>query len=120
VDVPSGTVRELAERLGELKGKAPRAGEEPRALSELRGPKEARGAEVSGSRIHSIRLDSFVSSFESIFGLPHERLVVKHESGSGAEPYVAGTLLAARRAPGMRGLLRGLDNLLFGEMKSSR
>ena len=117
VDVPSGTVRELAERLGALKGRAPRAGHEPRAISELNGPKEARGADISGSRVHSIRMDSFISSFEAIFGLPHERITLRHDSGTGAEPYVAGTLLAAKRAPGTRGLVRGLDNLLFGPLK---
>lgn len=117
VDIPSGTVRELAERLGPLKGRAPQAGAEPRAISELNGPKEARGAEISGSRVHSIRMDSFISSFEAIFGLPHERITLRHDSGTGAEPYVSGTLLAAKKALETRGLIRGLDNLLFGPFK---
>jgi 4-hydroxy-tetrahydrodipicolinate reductase len=30
-----------------------------------------------------------------------------------AGPYVAGTLLAARRVVGVKGLIRGLDTLLF-------
>ena len=34
--------------------------------------------------------------------------------GSGAEPYVSGTLLAARRVMEITGLVRGLDTLLFG------
>jgi 4-hydroxy-tetrahydrodipicolinate reductase len=123
-DVPSGTVRELAERLAPVRTAAFGAGEsaaralgnEPKALAGLKGPIEARGAEVSGTRVHSVRMDSYVSSFEVLFGLPNERLVLKHESGSGAEPYVAGTLLAARRAPSTKGLLRGLDNLMFGPL----
>jgi 4-hydroxy-tetrahydrodipicolinate reductase len=65
--------------------------------------------------VHSIRLPSYLVSFEAIFGLPDERLTIRHDSGSGAEPYVNGTLLAAKRAVTTRGLVRGLDTLLFGE-----
>ena len=43
-----------------------------------------------------------------------ERLVVRHEAGASADPYVAGTLLAIRRVPEVSGVLRGLDRLLFG------
>lgn len=32
---------------------------------------------------------------------------------SGAQPYVAGTLLAAERVLSLKGLIRGLDTLLF-------
>jgi 4-hydroxy-tetrahydrodipicolinate reductase len=116
VDVPSGTVRELAERLGPLKGKVAQSGTEPRDLQSLKGAREARGAEIAGSRVHSIRLDSFVSSFEAVFGLPHERLTLRHDAGTGAEPYVSGTLLAAKKAPSTQGLVRGLDNLIFGPL----
>lgn len=42
-----------------------------------------------------------------------ERLVVSHEAGQSAEPYVTGTLIAARKAVTARGLVRGLDELLF-------
>ena len=36
-------------------------------------------------------------------------------AGGSPEPYVAGTLLAARRAPAVTGLIRGLDTLLLGD-----
>ena len=49
----------------------------------------------------------------AIFGLPDERLTIRHDSGTGAEPYVNGTLLAAKRALESRGLIRGLDTLRF-------
>jgi 4-hydroxy-tetrahydrodipicolinate reductase len=106
--VPSGTARELAERLGEVR--RPAIG---RPVAEILGPQEARGADVAGTQVHSVRLPSFVVSTEVVFGLPDERLTIRHDAGSSAEPYVAGTLIAARTAPGRVGLTRGLDTLLL-------
>jgi 4-hydroxy-tetrahydrodipicolinate reductase len=109
-DVPTGTARELAERLGEIR--EPLLG---RPIEELHGPREARGAGIGGTRVHSVRLPSFTASTEVVFGLPDERLSIRHDAGSSAEPYVAGTLIAARRAPGRVGLTRGLDTLLLDD-----
>jgi 4-hydroxy-tetrahydrodipicolinate reductase len=108
-DVPSGTARELAERLGEIGSPTP-----GRPLDELAGPREARGATVGGAQVHSVRLPSFVVSTEVVFGLPDERLTIRHDAGGSPAPYVAGTLLAARAAPHRVGLTRGLDRLLLG------
>jgi 4-hydroxy-tetrahydrodipicolinate reductase len=120
-DVPSGTARELAERLGQVGTPTP-----GRPLDEIAGPlprpeasspayaSEARGAKVGGTQVHSVRLPSFVVSTEVVFGLPDERLSIRHDAGSSPAPYVAGTLLAARAAPGKVGLTRGLDRLLLG------
>lgn len=107
-DVPSGTARELAERLGEMR--RPEAGY---PIRELHGPKEARGATVGGSQIHSVRLPSFVVSTEIVFARPDERLTIRHDAGTTAAPYVAGTLLAVRKVPDLVGLTRGLDTLLL-------
>jgi 4-hydroxy-tetrahydrodipicolinate reductase len=106
-DVPSGTARELGERLA-----AVRRPELGRPLEEIHGPVEARGATVDGVQIHSIRLPSFVVSTEIVFALPDERLTIRHDAGGTPEPYVAGTLLAARAVRGRVGLTRGLDVLL--------
>jgi 4-hydroxy-tetrahydrodipicolinate reductase len=57
-------------------------------------------------------MPSFVLSCEAIFGAADERLVIRHDAGSSAAPYVAGTLLAARRVGGFAGLKRGLDHVL--------
>ena len=108
-DVPSGTARELAERLGEVR--RPALGH---PIEELHGPQEARGATIAGTQVHSVRVPSFVVSTEVVFGLPDERLTLRHDAGGTPEPYVAGTLLAARRAPELEGLTRGLDRLLVG------
>jgi 4-hydroxy-tetrahydrodipicolinate reductase len=108
-DVPSGTSRELAERLGEVR--RPETGV---PIEELHGPQEARGATVDGTQIHSLRLPSFVVSTEVVFGMPDERLTIRHDAGGTPEPYVAGTLLAVRRVTQVQGLVRGLDTLLSG------
>jgi 4-hydroxy-tetrahydrodipicolinate reductase len=107
-DVPSGTARELAERLGEVR--PPEIGV---PVADLHGPQEARGADVAGTQLHSIRLPSFVVSTEVVFGLPDERLTIRHDAGGTPEPYVAGTLLAVRRVTDLTGVTRGLDTLLL-------
>jgi 4-hydroxy-tetrahydrodipicolinate reductase len=109
-DVPSGTSRELAETLAQVREPAVTV-----ALSDLHGPVEARGAGVAGTRIHSVRLPSFVVTTEVVFGGPGERLTIRHDPGLTPAPYVAGTLLAVRNVVDVVGVRRGLDSLLFGE-----
>ena len=41
-----------------------------------------------------------------------ERLTIQYDGGTGAQPYIAGTLLAIRRVPEVVGLVRGLDRIL--------
>jgi 4-hydroxy-tetrahydrodipicolinate reductase len=105
-DVPSGTARELAERLGRA---APADHD-----ADVIGPPEARGADVAGTRVHSLRLPGYALSTDVILATAGERLVVRHEAGASADPYVAGTLLAVRRVSEVTGVLRGLDRLLYG------
>jgi 4-hydroxy-tetrahydrodipicolinate reductase len=107
-DVPSGTARELAERLGEIRPPVV-----TRPIEDLHGPQEARGATVGGAQVHSVRLPSFVVSTEVVFALPDERLTIRHDAGGTAEPYVEGTLLAVRKVPELVGLTRGLDTVLL-------
>jgi 4-hydroxy-tetrahydrodipicolinate reductase len=107
-DVPSGTARELAERLGEVRRPEPGY-----PIEELHGPREARGADVAGARVHSVRLPSFVVPTEVVFGRPDERLTIRHDAGASPDLYVEGTLLAVRRVPGRIGVTRGLDTLLL-------
>jgi 4-hydroxy-tetrahydrodipicolinate reductase len=107
-DAPSGTARELAERLGQV-----REPELALPVEETAGERDARGATIGGAQVHSLRLPSFTVSTEVVFALPDERLSIRHDAGSSAGPYVAGTLLAARAVPRIRGLVRGLDTLLL-------
>lgn len=108
-DAPSGTARELAEALGD-------AGDNRLAVppADTRGIAAARGATVGGAQVHSVRLPGYTLSVEALFGLAGERLSIRHDAGDDAAPYVAGTLLAVRRAVETVGLVRGLDRLLFG------
>ncbi len=108
IDSPSGTVRELAEAMAEV-----RQSELAVAIDQTHGPREVRGATIGGAQVHSVRLPGIVIAFETIFGLPDERLTIRHDAGSGAEPYAVGTLLAVRRVMETTGLIRGLDQLLF-------
>ena len=109
-DAPSGTAQELAESMGEVAQSAIAL-----AIDQTHGPKEVRGATIGGAQVHSVRLPSFIIAFETIFGLPDERLTIRHDAGSGAEPYAAGTLLATKKVMHATGLTRGLDQLLFSE-----
>lgn len=109
-DTPSGTGRELAELLSQVRG-APTS----KPVGELGGVRETRGGAIGAKvpvQVHSVRMPSYVLSCEAIFGLAEERLVIRHDAGSSAAPYVAGTLLAARKVSGFVGLKRGLDHVM--------
>jgi 4-hydroxy-tetrahydrodipicolinate reductase len=108
-DAPSGTARELAERLAEVRRPVIEV-----PVDDVVGPREARGAAVRGSQVHSLRLPSFVVSTEIVFAAPGERLTIRQDAGESPAPYVAGTLLAIRSVIGRTGLTRGLDRLLDG------
>ena len=107
VDAPSGTARELAFRLSKVRNPEPTV-----PLAGTIGPRETRGATVSGSQVHSIRLPGYVISAEIIFGMPDQRLTIRHDSGRGAQPYADGALLAIRKVSTLVGLHRGLDSVL--------
>jgi 4-hydroxy-tetrahydrodipicolinate reductase len=111
-DTPSGTGRELAETLAAVRGAAT-----SKPVDQLGGIRETRGAAVGdgpngGVRLHALRMPSFVLSVEAVFGADNERLVIRHDAGASAAPYVAGTLLAIRRVAEKSGLRRGLDSLM--------
>ncbi len=108
-DAPTGTARELAEYLDTV---APNRIHVP--VDEIVGVPGTRGAGIGGTQVHSVRLPGYVIAVEALFGLPGEHLTIRHDAGESAEPYVAGTLLAARRVGEVHGLVRGLDRLLFG------
>lgn len=106
-DVPSGTVRELAARLSHI-----RASELTVPLEQLQGEVSTRGARLGGSQVHAIRLPGYTIAAEIIFGLPDQRLTIRHDAGSSAQPYVDGALLAIRKVSSLIGLRRGLDSVL--------
>jgi dihydrodipicolinate reductase len=106
-DAPSGTVRELAGRLGKVR--------QPQLqipLEQTVGMRETRGGTLAGSQVHAVRLPGFVIGVETIFGMPDQTLTLRHNAGSSAKPYVGGALLAIRKVSGLVGLHRGLDAVL--------
>jgi 4-hydroxy-tetrahydrodipicolinate reductase len=107
IDAPSGTARELAARLSRVRRPEPTV-----PVAETIGEREARGATVSGSQVHSVRLPGFVISAELVFGMPDQTLTIRHDSGSSARPYVDGALIAIRRVSTLLGVRRGLDAVL--------
>lgn len=86
LDAPSGTARELAWKLTRAMGTPP--------------------------PVHSVRLPGYTIGVEVRFGGEDERLTLEYDGGSGAGPYIAGTLLAIRRVSSLRGVVRGFDTLL--------
>jgi 4-hydroxy-tetrahydrodipicolinate reductase len=106
-DTPSGTGRELAERLSAVRQPAT-----AKPVHELGGARETRGATIGAVQVHAVRMPGYILSCEALFGAQDERLVIRHDAGSSAAPYVAGTLLAIRRVREVKGLRRGLDQLL--------
>jgi 4-hydroxy-tetrahydrodipicolinate reductase len=106
-DAPSGTARELASKLEKV-----RSPEIARPIEDTVGDVRARGATIGGMQLHSVRMPGFSSSIEILFGMPGERLTIRHDSIDPTLPYVGGTLLAVRRVRELRGVVRGLDALL--------
>jgi 4-hydroxy-tetrahydrodipicolinate reductase len=106
-DAPSGTARELAARLSRVRQPMPTV-----PLDQTVGPREARGATLAGSQVHSVRLPGYVIGAEVIFGMPDQRLTIRHDSGTSARPYVDGALLAIRKVSMLTGVHRGLDAVL--------
>ncbi len=107
VDAPSGTARELATRLGQVRAPAIE-----RPVQDTIGEPAARGVTLSGMQLHSVRVPGYLSSVEVTFGQPGERLLLRHDAIDASAPYVSGTLLAVRRVREWTGLRRGLDTLL--------
>ncbi|HLU82638.1 MAG TPA: 4-hydroxy-tetrahydrodipicolinate reductase [Trueperaceae bacterium] len=107
IDAPSGTVSELAARLG-------RAAQAQQAVSldETRGEIATRGATMGGAQVHSVRLPGHTLGVEVVFGLDDQRLSIRCDAGTSAQPYVEGALLAIRKVGSFTGLRRGLDAVL--------
>jgi 4-hydroxy-tetrahydrodipicolinate reductase len=105
-DAPSSTARELAAKLSEVivpKYEIP--------VARTIGAVASRGATIQNSQLHSIRVPGFAFSFEILFGLPGERLLIRHDAGDSARPYVLGTMHAIEEVRSFCGLRRGVESL---------
>lgn len=106
-DSPSGTARELAARLGQV-----RKQELAVPLDETIGLREARGATLGGAQVHSVRLPGYSLGVEVVFGQADERLSIRMDSGNSTQLYVDGALTAIREVGTLVGVHRGLDKVL--------
>lgn len=106
-DAPSGTARELAFKLSEI-----RAPEIVIPVERTQGPVESRGVTLHGTQVHAVRLPGHVLSVEVVFGTGDEKLSMRYDAGSSPEPYVEGALVAIRRVSTFMGLQRGLDSVV--------
>lgn len=106
-DAPSGTALRTAEIIREqwqLKGFPKKTRELPDQL--------ARGDQEQGMPIHSVRLPGVVAHQEVIFGALGQTLTIRHDSYS-RESFVPGVMLAVRRVKSLKGVVFGLENLIF-------
>jgi len=101
VDAPSGTALRTAERVA-------RAGAARGPLSQA----PSRGLDVEGVRVHSRRLPGIHAQQEVHLAGAHEALTLSHQALSRA-CYLAGVIAGIRAVPERRGLLRGLESVLF-------
>jgi 4-hydroxy-tetrahydrodipicolinate reductase len=106
-DAPTGTARELAERMGAVK--QPAFEVDP---ASVKGEPGLRGGTVNGVQVHSLRLPGYTATVTTQFALGASRLTITHDAGDDPSIYADGTLLAARKVMEIDGLVRGLDRLL--------
>lgn len=106
LDAPSGTSIKTAEMILENRSKAghPEIGEE-----KIKG---VRGGEMSGIRLHSIRLPGLIAHQEVIFGGVGQTLTIRHDSLS-RESFMPGVILGIKKVIEKPGLTYGLDHFLF-------
>ena len=75
-DTPSGTARELAEMLGEIRQRRPR-----NPSRTCRHPRNTGGGSARAGQVHSLRMPSFCSCDRD--RADNERLVIRHDAGVG-------------------------------------
>lgn len=65
--------------------------------------------------IHSVRLPGLVAHQEVILGLPGQTLTIRHDSNN-RESFMPGVLLAVRVIPKIKGVIVGLEHILFTDI----
>ena len=105
-DAPSGTARRTAQLVAEARAGLPAMPDA--TTSALDG---ARGADVSGVRVHAVRLAGLVAHQEVLLGGSGESLTLRHDSYDRAS-FMPGVLLGVRSVASRPGLTVGLEHLL--------
>ena len=107
-DAPSGTARRTAELVAAARAEA---GSEPMPDATTTALDGARGADVSGVRVHAVRLAGLVAHQEVLLGGAGETLTLRHDSYDRAS-FMPGVLLGVRQVRSRPGLTVGLEALL--------
>jgi len=108
-DAPSGTALLTAELIANAKTQAPST--KPTAVVKAEG---ALGGRWHGIPVHSVRLPGLLAHQQVMFGAPGETLTIRHDSTDRAG-FMHGVRLAIREVRSLKGLVIGLDKLLFRE-----
>lgn len=106
LDAPSGTALRTAELIEKSRGYLKQG--HPQEVEKLPG---SRGGELSGIRIHSIRLPGYVAHQEVIFGGLGQTISIRHDSIS-RESFMPGVILACKKVLTVNGCVYGLEKIL--------
>lgn len=106
LDAPSGTAIRTAKLIAESRGYLKQG--HPAEFEKYEG---ARGGELSGIRLHSVRLPGYVAHQEVIFGGLGQTLTIRHDSIS-RESFMPGVVLACKKVLTLEGLVFGLEHIL--------
>ncbi len=107
-DAPSGTARRTAELVAASRAQAGLGPSPDATTDELEG---SRGADVSGVRVHAVRLAGLVAHQEVLLGGHGETLTIRHDSLDRAS-FMPGVLLGIRSVRETPGLTVGLEHAL--------
>lgn len=108
LDAPSGTATHTAEAIAAARRSA---GIAPSPDATRHAHDGARGADISGVRVHAVRVRGHVAHEEVLLGNPGEVLTLRHDSLD-RESFMPGVLLAVRAVASRPGLTLGLEDLL--------
>lgn len=108
LDSPSGTALLTAQKIAAARSERPIAAPE-NLVEKIPG---ARGADYDGIAIHSVRLPGYVAHQEVIFGGMGQTLTLRHDSLE-RRSFMPGVVLAVRSVRSWKGLVIGLEKLLF-------
>ncbi|NLM95445.1 MAG: 4-hydroxy-tetrahydrodipicolinate reductase [Firmicutes bacterium] len=111
VDAPSGTAIKTAEMILGNRSGGGTSSQDQDFVEKVKG---VRGGNFGGVQIHSVRLPGLVAHQEVIFGLEGQTVTIRHDSFS-RDSFMPGVLLGIRRVGEIKGVMYGLEGLLFAD-----
>lgn len=108
-DAPSGTAITTAEYINTVNAHQINL---PAVQSRELLNENSQGAKIGNIRIHAVRLPGFVASQEVILGGEGQTLTIRHDTIN-RESFIPGIVFAVKNIIGKKGLIYGLEKLLF-------